>query len=69
MRFSWEILLSGYSARYLYKNGLLKTYGLSFEELQKRAYINPLVDSQAIDANFSSKIRANERQMLKNPLY
>ena len=69
MRFSWEILLSGYSARYLYKNGLLKTYGLNFEELQKRAYINPLVDSQAIDANFSSKIRANERQMLKNPLY
>jgi hypothetical protein len=57
MRFNWEILVSGYTAKYLYDNGLLKTYGLDFEALQKRAYINPLVSDRVIDANYSSQIR------------
>ncbi len=57
MSLTWEILLSGHTAFYLYKKGLLKTYGLSFEELQKRAYINPLVEHSKIDENYSSRIR------------
>ena len=57
MSFNWEILVSGFTANYLYKNGLLKTYGLSFKELQKKAYINPLVESLPIDSTYSSKIR------------
>ena len=58
MKFNWEILVSGHTARYLYKHGLLKTYGLSFEELQKRSYINPLVQDAPIDDSFSKKIRS-----------
>ena len=57
MSFNWKILVSGFTANYLYKNGLLKTYGLSFKELQKKAYINPLVNNMPIDLTYSSKIR------------
>jgi len=55
--FSWEIVISGYTAHYLYRNNLLKRYGLNFEELEKKAYINPLVNSTQIDATYSFKIR------------
>jgi len=57
MKFNWQILVSGYTANYLYDNGLLKSYGLSFKELQEKAYINPLVEDKAIDVSYSSKIR------------
>jgi len=57
MTLNWEIFVSGHTAKYLYENGLLKTYGLSFKELQKKAYINPLVDDKPIDISYSSKIR------------
>ncbi|MEA3522134.1 MAG: DUF4105 domain-containing protein, partial [Campylobacterota bacterium] len=57
MKFNWEILLSGYTAKYLYENNLLKTYGLSFKELQKKAYINPLVEMKTINTSYSSSIR------------
>ncbi len=57
MKFNWKILVSGYTASYLYDNGLLKSYGLSFQELQKKSYINPLVDDKPIDASYSLKIR------------
>jgi hypothetical protein len=57
MKFNWEILVSGYTVNYLYENGLLKTYNLSFKELQKKAYINPLVEDKTIDISYSSKIR------------
>jgi Ca2+/Na+ antiporter len=56
-KFNWEVVLSGHSAKYLYQVGLLKTYGLTFEELQKRAYINPLVKDSSIDKLYSKKIR------------
>ena len=57
MTLNWEILVSGHTAKYLYGNSLLKTDGLSFKELQKKAYINPLVDDKPIDISYSSKIR------------
>ncbi len=58
--FNWKILLSGYTAKYLYDKGLLENDGLSFEELQKRAYINGLVNDKEIDESYSLKIRALE---------
>ncbi len=57
MPFNWEILASGYTAHYLYKNNLLKTYGLNFKELEKKSNLNPLVNDKQIDANYSSRIR------------
>jgi len=57
MSFDWEIIVSGFTVNYLFEHGLLKTYGLSFEELRKKAYINSLVNDQVIDKNYSSKIR------------
>ncbi len=60
MSLNWEILISGYTANYLYENSLLKTYGMSFKELQKRAYINPLVDAKPIDSSYSREIRKLE---------
>ena len=58
MTLNWEILVSGHTAKYLYENSLLKTDALSFKELQKKAYINPLVDDKPIDISYSSKIRS-----------
>ncbi len=57
MSANWKILASGFTANYLYENNLLKTYGLSFKELQKKAYINPLVENKPLDASYSSRLR------------
>ncbi|WP_321777550.1 DUF4105 domain-containing protein [Sulfurimonas sp.] len=57
MRLNWEILLSGYTANFLYNNNLLITNSLSFKELRKKAYINPLVDYKSIEPNYSYEIR------------
>ena len=54
---NWKIFISGYTASYLYENNLLKTYGLSFKELEKKSYINPFVDDKPIDKFYSYKIR------------
>jgi len=59
-KLTWEMLVSGYSAHYLYENGLLKTYGLSFKELKKRSYINPLVSGKPIDEFYSKNIRKRD---------
>ena len=55
--FSWKILLSGHSAEYLYEKNLLKTCGMSFKELEKKAYINPLVKDKNITKSYSFDIR------------
>lgn len=54
--FSWKLILSGYVPEYLYEQNRLKS-GSSFEELRNKAFINPLVDKQAISADYSNKIR------------
>jgi hypothetical protein len=59
-KLSWEVLISGHSDEYLYKLGLLKTYGLTFKELKKRAYINPLVSDKKIDDLYSKRIRKSQ---------
>ena len=56
LRYSWKVLLSGYTARYVYDLGGLDTR-LPFEELKKRGYINPRAQAIGDDPDFSSKIR------------
>lgn len=55
--FNWKILLSGYLPQYIYDNKTLETYGLSFEELQKKSYINERAHKAGHSIDFSRLIR------------
>jgi len=57
--YSWKILLSGHAPEYLYEQGRLDTR-MPFEDLQRRAYINPLAQPADQAADFSQRIRAGE---------
>lgn len=57
--YSWKILLSGHVPEYLYEEGKLDT-SVPFEELQRRAYINPLAQAADQSADFSQRIRAGQ---------
>lgn len=54
---SWKILASGYVPQYLYEQGKLEDMGLSFSELQRRAYINPRAKAADSASDFSRRIR------------
>lgn len=56
-RFSWEVLLNGYSARQAHRNGLVDD-SIPYEELRTRSYINPTAKDLDRDLEFSRKIRA-----------
>lgn len=58
--YSWKILLSGYVPEYLYEQGRVDT-SMPFEELQRRAYINPLAQEADKASDFSRRIRAGVR--------
>lgn len=51
------ILLNGKADEMAYKKGNLATDGLPFDELKRRAYINPAAKAANGDANFSARIR------------
>lgn len=55
--FNWKILVSGYVPEYLYEQGRLASDGLSFSELQRRAYINARAHAAGTAGDFSSRIR------------
>lgn len=55
--YSWKILASGYLSEYLYDEGRVDTR-MSFAELKRRAYINPLAHEADGAADFSNRIRA-----------
>jgi len=55
--FSWKILASGYLPQYLYEQGRLEDYGLTFDELQRRVYINPRAQQADQAPDFSRLIR------------
>jgi hypothetical protein len=55
--FSWKILVSGYLPQYLYEQGRLETYGLSFDELQRRASVDQRAQQADQAADFSRRIR------------
>ncbi|HBA55324.1 DUF4105 domain-containing protein [Syntrophorhabdus aromaticivorans] len=56
-RYTWKILLSGYTPQYAYELGGLDTT-ISFAELKKMSYINPTAHIFGNDPEFSGKIRA-----------
>ncbi len=53
----WRILLNGKGDEMLYERGMIKTDGLSFAELKKRAHINPAAKAANDDPDFSKRIR------------
>jgi hypothetical protein len=54
----WAILFNGKGDEMEYKLGNLAADGLSFEELKRRAYINPAAQAADNDPDFSERIRA-----------
>jgi len=54
---NWAILFNGKADAMEYKLGHLATDGLSFDELKRRAYINPAAKAADHDPNFSELIR------------
>ena len=58
IHYSWKILLSGYTAEYVYELGRLDTT-LPFAELRKQSYINKRAHEAGDDSDFSLKIRAD----------
>jgi hypothetical protein len=56
-RYTWKILLSGYTPQYAYELGRLRTT-LPFAELKRLSYINPIARAIGNDPEFSKKIRA-----------
>lgn len=55
--FSWKILASGYLPELLYEHGKLKTYGLTFPELQQLSHINARAQAADDAVDFSRRIR------------
>jgi len=56
IRYSWKILLSGYTAEYAYELGRLDN-SMPFAELRKLSYINQRAHEAGDGRNFSLKIR------------
>ena len=59
IKFSWQILVSGYLPEYLYENGRLGRH-LSFAEMQQRAHINNTAKEADQASDFSKRIRKVE---------
>lgn len=55
--FSWKVLVSGYGPEYLYDLGRLDT-SVSFDELKRRGYVNPVARALGNAPDFSRRIRA-----------
>jgi Ca2+/Na+ antiporter len=56
IRYSWKILLSGYTPLYAYERGALDT-SIPFTKLRKQSHINPKAHVIGNDPEFSRKIR------------
>ena len=56
LRYTWKILLSGYTPQYVYELGGLDT-SLPFEVLRRKSLINERADRADNDPGFSEKIR------------
>lgn len=73
--FDWKVLASGFVPQYLYEQGRLQDHGLSFAELQQRAFTNPRAQAAGAGGDFSLRIRdvagpagaADERANEPNP--
>lgn len=54
--FSWKILASGYVTEYLYEMGRLDS-SMSFAELTRRGYVNPVAENLDDTQDFAQRIR------------
>jgi hypothetical protein len=57
LRFSWKVLLSGYTPAYVYESGRMDR-SLPFEELQRRSLVNAAAQAADQAPDFSRRIRA-----------
>ncbi|MGA2421961.1 MAG: DUF4105 domain-containing protein [Candidatus Acidiferrum sp.] len=57
-KFDWRILLNGKGDKMEFQRGDLVTGGLSFEDLKRQAYINPVARSLEDSDGFSERIRS-----------
>ena len=57
-KFDWRILLNGKGDKMEYQRGDLFTGGLSFEDLRRQAYINPVARATQDKDNYSDRIRS-----------
>ncbi|MEM9412251.1 MAG: DUF4105 domain-containing protein [Planctomycetota bacterium] len=62
VRFSWRVLLPGFSAKYAYDLGLLDNR-IPFEDLKNTAYVNDLVDKYYNSSEFSMNIRERRKNI------
>ena len=62
VRFSWRVLLPGFSPEYAYDIGLLDNR-IPFEDLKNVAHVNDLVHQYYDDPDFSTKIRERRRNI------
>jgi hypothetical protein len=65
--FNLAILLNGKGDEMEYKKGNLAADGLSFDELKRRAYINPAAKAANDDPDFSARIRAGRPGFGQSP--
>jgi Domain of unknown function (DUF4105) len=56
-RFDWRYLLNGHMDRLAYERGNVVTDGLTFDEVKRRALINPAAHAAGDAPDFSRKIR------------
>ena len=56
---NWTVLLNGKGAQEQYREGNLAGDGLPFDELMRRAHINPAAKAADQDPDFSKRIRQN----------
>lgn len=63
---NWKILVSGYLPQFLYEHGRLETHGLNFSDLQQQVHVNARALAAGDAADFSQRIRGNNRDDIKN---
>jgi len=65
IQYNWQVLLPGYSDRFAFDKGLLKT-NLSFKETKQLAFVNDLAALHFDDPLFSQKIRSRQAAMFRS---
>jgi len=58
----WRLLINGKGDEMLYEHGFLRSDGLPFEELKRRAHINRVARHTRDDREFSRAIRSGRRE-------
>jgi hypothetical protein len=67
MPLDWRLLINGKGDEMLYEHGLLRTNGLSFAELKRKAWTNPAAVAAFTSGDFSRQIRQGRPEFLHSP--